>query len=154
MDYKKLLTQVEKTLAQIETTDAPTITVGQIAETIAKNFRDQFGITGGRVYECQDDSNYELVGRFGVSRDGELGIVVSKDYKPVAMVLENGVVVMEPTDPAVDPVLEQKLGVQRFAAIAVGDEDYILSFDVAPELSREDILFSLNLVRYAINEGR
>jgi len=67
-------------------------------------------------------------------------------------VLENGSIVMGPSDPGFDPVLEQKIGARRFAAIAVGDDNYILSFNVAPELSREDILFSLNLVRYAINQ--
>jgi len=61
--------------------------------------------------------------------------------------------VMGPNDPGVDPVLEQRLGTQRFAAIAAGDDNqHILGFDVSPELSREDILFSLNLVRYAINQ--
>ena len=30
--------------------------------------------------------------------------------------------------------------------------DHIIAFDVAPSLSREDILFSLNLIRYAINQ--
>jgi phosphoserine phosphatase RsbU/P len=67
-------------------------------------------------------------------------------------VLENGIVVMDPTDPGVDPVLEHKLGARRFCAIAVGDEDYIIAFDVSLALSREDILFSLNLVRYSINQ--
>ncbi|MGZ8710020.1 MAG: PP2C family protein-serine/threonine phosphatase, partial [Thermoanaerobaculia bacterium] len=32
------------------------------------------------------------------------------------------------------------------------DEDYIMSFNVSPALGREDILFSLNLIRYAINQ--
>jgi sigma-B regulation protein RsbU (phosphoserine phosphatase) len=60
---------------------------------------------------------------------------------------------MDPSDPGVDPVLEQRLGAQRFAAIAAGDENpHILGFDVSPELGREDILFSLNLIRYAINQ--
>jgi phosphoserine phosphatase RsbU/P len=36
--------------------------------------------------------------------------------------------------------------------VAAGDEEYIISFDLAPELSREDILFSLNLIRYVIND--
>jgi len=92
------------------------------------------------------------VGRFGVSHDGALGITVPKQYKPIELVLENGSIVMGPSDPGFDPVLEQRIGAQRFAAIAVGDENYILSFNVAAELSREDILFSLNLVRYAINQ--
>ncbi|HYO79712.1 MAG TPA: PP2C family protein-serine/threonine phosphatase [Thermoanaerobaculia bacterium] len=147
MDYKRLLTQVERTLEQIDTTAH----VAQIAETIASNFRVELGITGGRVYELRDDS-YELVARFGESQEGQIGIDVPKSYKPIELVTENGIVVMDPTDPGFDPVLEQKLGAQRFCAISVGDEDYIIAFNVAAELGREDILFSLNLIRYAINQ--
>ncbi len=154
MDYKRLLIQVERTLEQIELTEATSaITVQRIADAIATNFSD-LGITGGRIYEiCTDGETYELVGRFGVSHEGELGIIVPKDYKPLELVRENGIVVMNPTDPGVDPVLEEKLGARRFAAIAAGEDDnYILSFNVAPELNREEILFSLNLVRYAMNQ--
>jgi phosphoserine phosphatase RsbU/P len=152
MDYKKLLQQVERTLEQIDTREVSSGTVEQIAETIATNFRDALGITGGRVYECTDESTYELVGRFGQSQGAEIGIIVPSDYRPLELVRENGVVVMEPTDPAVDPVLEKRLGARRFAAISVGDQEYVLSFDIAPELGRDDIHFSLNLVRYAINQ--
>jgi sigma-B regulation protein RsbU (phosphoserine phosphatase) len=150
MDYKRLLTQVERTLEQIDTSDSPIVTVAQIAETIAANFRDELGITGGRVYEVRDES-YELVARFGQVHDGPIGIDVPLDYKPIELVLENGIVVMDPSDPGFDPVLEGRLGAQRFCAISVGDEDYIVSFNVSQELKREDILFSLNLIRYAIN---
>src|SRR4051812_47423691 len=152
MDYKRLLTKVEKTLEQIETSENMHATLAEIAESIALNFKDELGVTGGRIYEPHGDDTYELVGRFGVSHDGALGISVPKGYKPIELVLENGSIVMGPSDPGFDPVLEQKIGARRFAAIAVGDENYILSFNVAPELSREDILFSLNLVRYAINQ--
>jgi len=151
MDYKRLLTQVERTLEQIDTGDSKTTTVAQIAETIATNFREELGITGGRVYEIREET-YELVARFGQSHEGELGIEVPKDYKAIELVTENGIVVMDPSDPGFDPVLEQKLGAQRFCAISVGDEDYIIAFNVAAELSREDILFSLNLIRSAINQ--
>jgi sigma-B regulation protein RsbU (phosphoserine phosphatase) len=152
VDYKRLLTQVERTLEQIDTTESPTTTVAQIAETIAANFRDELGITGGRVYESREES-YELVARFGAQPGGgELGIAVPKNYKPIELVVENGIVVMDPTDPGYDPILEGKLGALRFCAIAVADEDYIIAFNVSPELGREDILFSLNLVRYAINQ--
>jgi phosphoserine phosphatase RsbU/P len=153
MDYKSLLSKVEKTLEQIESAGTRRLTIEQIADTIATNFRDELGITGGRIYEDTGGNTYELVGRFGVCSEGPLGIVVSKDYKPLEMALESGVVVMDPNDPGVDPVLEQRLGTHRFAAIAAGDDNqHILGFDVSPELSREDILFSLNLVRYALNQ--
>jgi sigma-B regulation protein RsbU (phosphoserine phosphatase) len=149
MDYKNLLNQVEKTIASIDSTTDARSTISTAAEMITSNFQ-QLGITGGRLYELNDE-NYELVTRFGKS-DGQLGIMVPYDYRPIQAAIENGVVVMDPDDIGIDPVLEEKLGARRFAAISVGDEDYILSFNVAPEGRREDILFSLNLVRYAINQ--
>jgi sigma-B regulation protein RsbU (phosphoserine phosphatase) len=152
MDYKHLLTQVEKTLEVIDTSATDTgSTIELIADAIAANFRNELGITGGRIYESRDDQ-YELIGRFGEYQEGALGLFVSKNYRPVELLLENGVVVMNPDDPGVDPVLEKKLGARRFAAISAGDEDYIISFDVSPEMSREDILFSLSLIRYTINQ--
>ena len=153
MDYKRLLTQVERTLGQIEKSTNRRLNLEQISQTIADNFRVELGITGGRIYECTDDSNYELVARFGVAGEGPLGIVVPKTYKPVEMAIENGVVVMDPTDPGIDPELERRLGARRFAAIAAGDDNaHIIGFDVSPELSRDDILFSLNLIRYTMNQ--
>ena len=153
MDYKKLLAQVERTPEQIESAESTRFTIEQLAETIAVNFRDELGITGGRIYEANDQGNYELVSRFGAVRSGALGIVVRKEYKPLELVLENGVVVMDPTDPGVDPVLEEQLGARRFAAIAAGEtHSHIIAFDVAPEMSRDDVLFSLNIIRYSMNQ--
>ena len=153
MDYKTLLTKVEKTLAQIESAGTRRLTIEQIAETIATNFREELGITGGRIYEATGENSYELVSRFGQSHDGALGISVPRNYKPLDMALEYGVVVMDPNDPRLDRALEEKLGASRFAAIAAGDDnDYILGFDLSPELSRDDILVSLSLVRYTINQ--
>jgi stage II sporulation SpoE-like protein len=153
MDYKRLLTQVERTLEHIESSTNRRLNIAQLAETIAANFRVELGITGGRIYECNDDDNYELVGRFGVEGESALGIVVPKTYKPVELVLENGVVVMDPSDPGVDAELESRLGANRFAAISVGDDNaHIIGFDVSPDLSRDDILFSLNVIRYTMNQ--
>jgi sigma-B regulation protein RsbU (phosphoserine phosphatase) len=152
VDYKKLLTQVEKILEQIDITAATSNTVEQVAETIATNFRSELGINGGRVYEARDDEAYELVGAFGQAQERGLGVVVPRDYKPVELVLENGVLVMDPSDPGYDPVFEESIGARRFAAISVADEKYIISFNVPEGPSREDILFSLNLIRYAINQ--
>jgi len=153
MDYKILLSKVEKTLAQIESAADRRLTIEQIAQTIATNFREELGITGGRIYEDTGEDTYELVARFGASKDGALAISVPKNYKPLELALENGVVVMDRDDPGVDRELEERLGTKRFAAVAAGDDNqHVLGFDVSPELSRDDILFSLNLVRYAINQ--
>jgi sigma-B regulation protein RsbU (phosphoserine phosphatase) len=55
-------------------------------------------------------------------------------------------------DPGIDRNLESQLGVQRFAAIEVGSEEYVLAFDVAPGYDREDILFSLGILRHSVNQ--
>ncbi len=150
MEYKELLNQVQKTISSIEITDDTPANILRVAETIARNF-SELGINGGRLYELDDDGRYELIHRFGTRRGGKVGIIVPADYPPIQVLLERGVVVMEPTDPGVDPALEAKLGAKRFAAIAVGT-DYLLSFDVSPASSRDDVLYSLNIVRHAINQ--
>jgi phosphoserine phosphatase RsbU/P len=151
LDYKAVLAHVQKTIGSLETGEDSRSTVTSVADLITRTFKSELGITGGRVYEFTDDQ-YELIARFGDANDLELGILVPSDYKPIELALENGVVVMEPNDPGVDPVLEQKLGARRFAAVAVDDERYILSFSVQPEIGREDLLLSLNLIRYVIKQ--
>jgi sigma-B regulation protein RsbU (phosphoserine phosphatase) len=152
MNYKALLNKVQKTVASLDISGDSITAVSKVADAIATNFRDELGIGGGRLYACREE-HFELVYRFGNSSDLPLGILVPRTYRVMEMTVENGIVVMEPNDPAVDPILEQKLGVTRFAAISVGDEDYVLSFDVSEASSREDILFSLNIIRYSINQA-
>src|SRR5204863_7380784 len=104
--------------------ESTSTTVTFIAEAIAANFRDELGITGGRIYEARDET-YELVGRFGQDQDGALHIEVPKEYKPISLILENGIVVMDPTDPGIDPEMEKQLGAGRFWAGPAGDEKYV-----------------------------
>ncbi|MBW3670529.1 MAG: serine/threonine-protein phosphatase [Acidobacteria bacterium] len=151
MDYKSLFTQVQKTISDLSVPGEGVAAITTMAETIADNFRDQLGITGARLYAYRND-DYELIHRIGRKRNDDLGIMVSENYGPIRSLLQNGVIVMDRKDPEVDAQLEKQLGARRFAAIIVGDDDYILSFDVSPESSREDILFSLNIIRSSINQ--
>ncbi|HEY2321453.1 MAG TPA: PP2C family protein-serine/threonine phosphatase [Thermoanaerobaculia bacterium] len=152
MDYKRLLTKVEKTVEAIEGDEGVGSTIASIATIVTNNFRDELGITGGRIYEARGDDTFELVARFGDDHEAPLGIIVPREYRAVELVLENGIIVMGPGDPAFDPVLEARIGARRFVAVAAGDGEYIVSFDVAPELGRDDILFSLNLIRSVITQ--
>jgi sigma-B regulation protein RsbU (phosphoserine phosphatase) len=61
-------------------------------------------------------------------------------------------VVLDLTAPGVDPEFERKLGVDRFAAIAVGDDQYILSFSVDPLAQIEDLMASLGIIRHAVDQ--
>ena len=58
-------------------------------------------------------------------------------YPPLSQVLDEGVVVLGLDAPGVDADFERALGVDRFAAIAVGDDEYVLSFDVEPGAANE-----------------
>ena len=58
---------------------------------------------------------------------------------------------MDPDDPRLDPEIEALLQVKDFAAIEVGDGDYLLGFSVAPGHDRDDVLSSLAVVRRALN---
>lgn len=151
MDYKTLFAQVQKTIADLSVPGEGVAAITTMAETIAENFRDQLGITGARLYAYRND-DYELIHRIGRERKGELGIMISETYRPIQALLQNGVIVMDRNDPEIDKQLEKQLGARRFAAIIVGDDDYILSFDVSSESSRENILFSLNIIRSSINQ--
>src|SRR5262249_44715784 len=51
-----------------------------------------------------------------------------------------------------DPEFEKKLDVDRFAAIAVADDQYILSFSVDPSAAEEDLMASLGILRHAVDQ--
>ena len=60
---------------------------------------------------------------------------------------------MERRRPAHRPAASRSSwGCSEFAAIEVGDEEYILAFDVAPGHHRDDVLFSLGILRHSINQ--
>lgn len=149
VDYRALLSQVQKTLSSIDTGSDKRFAISSAAQVIAENF-SQLGISGGRLWEWRE-GEYELVARFGDAAGGELGIRVPEDYLPMARVVEQGAVVMGGEEEGLDRELEGRLNARRFAAISVGDENYVLAFSVSDRAGGEDLLISLNLVRQALN---
>ena len=150
VDYRALLNQVQKTVSSIEAGADKRFAISTAAQAIAENF-SQLGIVGGRLWEWRDEGEYELVARFGETAGREIGIRVPADYIPMARVIEEGAVVMTGEEEGLDRELEERLNARRFAAISVGDENYVLSFSVSDRAGGEDLLISLNLVRQAIN---
>lgn len=151
---KSLFRRVERTLAFIQHADDILGTVRNVAEYMTANFRLELGITGGRVYHLEDMA-YELVSIFGTARPVPLGTAVPRDYAGIEALLDSGLIVMDRrTSPELDRTLEDQLGTStRFAAIAVADGDYIVSFDLEQGRgSNEDLQASLNIVRLAINQ--
>ncbi len=150
---KSLFRRVERTLDAIEHAGDILGTIGNVASYMTANFKDDLGIVGGRIYRLDEDE-YDLVHVFGTADSAKIGTRVPARYAAIEAALDSGLVVMARNAPELDPDLEAQLGTgERFAAIAVADGDYLISFDVASgHGSLEDLQSSLNIVRLAINQ--
>ncbi len=150
---KSLFRRVERTLDAIEHGEDILATIRNVAGYMTTNFRDDLGTVGGRIYRLDEDQ-YQLVQVFGSADNSAIGTRVPREYAPIEAVLDSGLVVMARSSPELDPTLEAQLGTrEQFAAIAVADGDYIVSFDVDPGRgSVEDLQSSLNIIRLAINQ--
>src|SRR6266542_5580718 len=147
--HKSLFRKVEKALQAIERSSDASSTIAETASAVIENFQGELGVRGGRLYERRD-GGYELTRVFGGST-AVPGIFVPDAYPPVQQVIDEGVVLLDLTAPGVDPEFERQLGVERFAAIAVGDDQYILSFSVDPAAENDDLMASLGILRHAVD---
>lgn len=150
-DYRLLMRQVEKVVAEIQSSEERGATVHRLADAVLSRLGDALGISGGRLYRSRGEA-YEIVATFPERRADLVGRRVPAAYAVLVGLLESGVIYIEPDDPRVDRELENRLGVRTFAAIEVDDEEFVLSFDVAPGVDRDDVLTSLGVLRHAINQ--
>ncbi len=148
---KLLFRKVEKALEAIESASDPSSTIAQTASAVLEQFSDALGVRGGRLYERRD-GGYELVRTFGGVPAVAPGLVIPETYPPIERVVDEGVVVMDLSAPGVDAELERRLGAERFAAIAVGEDEYVISFTVEPAASEEDLLAALGILRHAVDQ--
>jgi sigma-B regulation protein RsbU (phosphoserine phosphatase) len=146
-----LMKKVERAVAAIGETDDLLKTVHRLAEHLIAEFRDELGIYGGRLYQ-REEGSYVLRRTFGDAKPLAPGLRVPSTYPPLELCCLRGTAFMDADDPSLDPELETTLGVHEFACVEVGDEEYVLAFNVAPGFNREDILFSLGILRHAISQ--
>jgi hypothetical protein len=151
VNYRALMKKVEQVVDAMDRLHDLGTTIQSVVETIISKFRDELGLYGGRLYRRRGDV-YVLTDVFGEAKEVPQGLEVSKSYRPVELLLEHGTLYRTAADPDVDQRFEALLGVEGFAAIEVGDEEYILAFNVAPGHHRDDILFSLGILRHSINQ--
>ncbi|HEX5760531.1 MAG TPA: hypothetical protein VF121_15200, partial [Thermoanaerobaculia bacterium] len=151
VDYRGLMKKVEQVVAVMDRGEDTGATIQAIVATIVQKFRDELGIYGGRLYR-RSGRSYVLQGTFGEAKQVPAGLKIPAVYRPIKLLLEQGAVYMGPDDPQVDRSLEEQLGAGDFCAIEVGDEEYILAFDVRPGRHPDDVLFSLGILRHSINQ--
>jgi sigma-B regulation protein RsbU (phosphoserine phosphatase) len=148
---KFLFRKVEKAIQAIERGDDPCSTITLTASSVIEQFEHDLGIRGGRRY-ARGGGGYELTRTFGGVPAVEPGLFIPEEYPPIQRVIDEGVAVMDLEAPGVDPELERRLGAERFAAIAVGDDEYILSFSVDPAVPEDDLVASLGILRHAVDQ--
>ncbi len=148
-----LFRRIERALETIALGSTALETLQRAADFIAENFADDLGIRGGRIY-AQDDGSYELVDTFGDTSRDAIGLRVWKTYPPFDSLLDVGSVIMRRDDPRLDQRIEADLGTREwFAAVAVADARYVLSFDVeSGDEDHEQLVATLNIIRLAVNQ--
>lgn len=151
VNYRGLMKKVEQVVAAMERADDIGATIHTLLQIIIDKFRDELGITGGRLYQRRGDV-YALQSSFGLAKQPPRNFRVPVSYAPIQLVLEEGAVYMDADDPRMDRSMESLIGVRTFAAIEVGEEEYILAFDVTSEDRGDDVLFSLGILRHSINQ--
>ncbi len=151
VNYRGLMKKVEQVVAAMERADDIGATINTLLLIIIDKFHDELGITGGRLYQRRGDV-YFLQSTFGDAKEPPRNFRVPLTYPPIQLVLEEGAVYMAADDPRMDRNFESLIGVRQFAAIEVGDGEYILAFDVTSEGRGDDIRFSLGILRHSINQ--
>jgi len=151
VNYRALMKKVEQVVGAIERSAEPGRTIQSVATAILQQLRPELGLSGARLYR-REGANYMLLTTLGEARELPEGVGVPASYPPIDSLLREGTICMDGADPGVDAGLEAMLGVERFAALELGDEQYILAFDVARGNDRDDVLLSLGILRHAINQ--
>lgn len=151
VDHRRLMKKVEAVVQAIERSAEASTTIQSVVDHVIREFRTELGIFGGRLYE-REGTDYVLRGTVGEAKTVAPGLRVPRTYPPIEELIAEGIVYMEPGDPRIDRELEAQLGVEEFAGIEVGGEQFILGFNVGRGHHRDDVLFSLGIVRHSINQ--
>jgi sigma-B regulation protein RsbU (phosphoserine phosphatase) len=151
VDFRALMKKMGVVAAAIEPHENLDLMVVQIAQEVITRFRDELGIFGGRVYR-REGGSYDLEAAIPEDRRPDGALSVHASYPPIEELLDRRIIYVDRDDPRLDQDLEEALGTREFAAIEVGDEAYILAFDIEPDRNRDDVLVSLGILRYTINQ--
>lgn len=149
--YSALVKRVERLLEEVPSSDEVDETVRGLVEHAAAALQEELGFTGGRLYK-RFAQEFQLLLTFGRATPLADPPVLPAAYPPVDRCCAEGMVYFHRDDPRLDRELEDALGVEEFAAIEVGDEAYLIAFDLVPGLDREEVLISLGILRQIINQ--
>jgi len=123
-----------------------------VLRDLVESFGDELSITNGRIYEVKGE-DLVLYQDLRSPVQAAKGFRISLDYEPVKLLSEHKCYIFDASTPGIDPDYERKiLGGTSSAAIVVGPgHEYVLAFGLADGWEREQIEFSLNAIRNALN---
>lgn len=108
------------------------------------------GISSGRLYR-RDGDHYIVVRSFGARGRDILGTRVPSTYPVLSEVETARVSYVFPDDERYDHAIEAQLGVETFAAFAVdADKEYVVAFGIEKGAEVNEVMLTLNALRYAI----
>jgi sigma-B regulation protein RsbU (phosphoserine phosphatase) len=151
-DFRDLTARVEEVIRTLDRTNAESPTVDRIASAVTAALGEEMGLSGGRIYQRDEDDGYWLWTTFGSAKPVARGTHIHAGYTPIQQLHAQGSLYAEADDPGLDPEIEALVGANDFAALMVGDHDeYLIAFDLTPDHRRDPVLFSLGLLRHSIN---
>jgi serine phosphatase RsbU (regulator of sigma subunit) len=153
INYRQTYRTLERALARSERSVETNATISGILEAVVQGPGPSLGIDGARLYRLDPDHRqYVLIAAQGKSGDAKPGFRVSCDYPPVQKAIDEGLIIVEEGDPEFDPSIENKVGVQRFAAIIVGkDGEFLIGFTISQDVELDQAVYLLATIRHVIN---
>jgi len=142
--YRRLY-QALMTIAELEDTEA---IVRYLMNALVEDAAPPYAIiTGARAYR-RVNGVYRLFAKVGQAGPVPIGFEVPVDYPPVQKAIRRGWVLMRATDPDFDPRIEDVVGVQTYAAIALGPRrEFLVSFTLHEPVPDEEIVYALAAIR-------
>jgi sigma-B regulation protein RsbU (phosphoserine phosphatase) len=150
-DFRQLHKKLETTLANIQQSEEIHATLQEILDTLVRDFGQDLGLLGGRLYQKQG-KKYVLLAQSGRGRRARRGFSVPTSYRPLERLAQQGYVFSRKGDPDFDPRIEGPLGIRAYAAIGIGERNrYLISFNLRRRFAEEQIIYALNTVRHVVN---
>lgn len=150
MIYKNLFRKLDRTLDKIERSEDLVTTLTAVLRRLVDDFADDLGIVGGRIY-LRRGQHYALEVEHPQGK-APPGFRIPASYAPVRELLDRGFVLHRVGDPGVDRRIESRLGVETFAAIAVGDNGrHVVAFTLTPGFDPQRVGHILNTIRHVVN---
>lgn len=148
---RRLYRELRRIILTLEKFDDLESLLRYVLEALVKTSLENRGVfRGGRLY-IRDGDEFRLVYKYGEAGVVELGYSISIHYGPIQTTLNQGWVLCRPNDPGYDPKIEEPLGNETFAALALGPrQEYILSFSLDEPVPDEEITYTLVVIRQIV----